>query len=506
MVIALPRIARYGDQIHMHAMVVGGPAAQPWWSCSQYSAWTANGTSSISLLVPGAWQMPFTGYDIFDNKVNVMQKDGGEKPPYGWANRISDTCYCEVTTFGATGGCESREVQPDLFRMMDRFNPREGNVQFATVTSKSGWYPIQARFSGYAGVGWSDIASDYVYVVSDESQLAEDADADGLPDAWEYAHSPTQSLDDFAGGPIDRSARVVASGARTWVSPYAPREPSWVSAGPNDWDGDGISNTDEYLGWVNRHHDGDGLPFDPTIINVPPMDPFLCYGVKTSKGSPKFAPIVGVPLADDFTTGAFDVKRLHDLCAPADVDGGTAVDPLTHLVAYAVKAGKGTPKHVPRTGLVVTDALGTITVDTKKLERMLVPSAKDLAIPPAPPAAGAVDHFTCYAVKIAKGTAKLAKGLRVSVGDQFTAPAVVYDVKKPLRLCLPVRVNGGTTVRPAAALACYQAKLATLKPKQPKHVKRLRVHLANDLGALIVDTQQARELCLHANVPRSPIQ
>jgi len=119
-----PRIARYGDQIHIHGIVVGGPAAYPFWSCSQYSAWTANGTSSISITIPGDWDMPNSGIDIFGNKVNVMTEDGGDPPPYGWENRISDTCYCFVTDFGASGGCESGEVQPLLFRMMDLMNPR----------------------------------------------------------------------------------------------------------------------------------------------------------------------------------------------------------------------------------------------------------------------------------------------------------------------------------------------------------------------------------------------
>lgn len=498
----LPRIARYGDQIYMRGAVVGGPAANPWWSCSQYSAWTPNGTSSISLVVPDPWIMPYTGHDYFGQKVNTMQKDGGDKPPYGWANRISDTCYCEVTTFGATGGCESREVQPQLFFMMDEFHPGEGNVQFAKITSTSGWYPIQVRFAGYAGVSWGDTAKDYVYVVSNESQLAEDTDGDGLPDAWEYAHSPTQSLEDFTGGPIEE-APFAARGGRTWVSPYAPREPGWVSAGPRDWDGDGASNTAEYLAWLAGSRDGAGLPFDPTVINVTPIDPFFCYGVKASKGTAKFAPIAGVDLADDLTTAAFDVKKPRELCAPADVDGAAAGDRATHLAAYDVKPAKGTPKQEPRAGLVVTDALGTITVDTKKLERLLVRSAKDLVSPPAPPTAGTVDHFACYSVKITKGTPKLPKGLHVTVGDQFTAPAAVYDVKKPLRLCLPVALNGSPTAQPATALACYQTKLAAQKPKQPKHLKRLAVHVANDLGALTVDTQGDRELCLRADVPRS---
>jgi len=264
----LPRIAKYGDKVHIHGIVVGSSASDPFWSCSQYNGWNANGTSSISITVPGEWDMVFTGHDIFGNKVNVMQRDGGDKPPYGWEDRISDTCYCVVTDFGANGGCQSREIQPVLFNMMDPMNPREGNVQFATVLSGKGWERVGATFGGYVGVGWSDVAADYVYAVSDDSLLEEDSDNDGLSDAWEYAHSPNQSLDDFAGGSSVQSAGIQVLAEDEWVNPYAPSEPGWVSAGPNDWDGDGISNKEEYLKWKNNKTDGNDWPYDPTFINV----------------------------------------------------------------------------------------------------------------------------------------------------------------------------------------------------------------------------------------------
>lgn len=197
-----------------------------------------------------------------------MTRDGRDPPPYGWEDRLSDTCYCVVTDFGASGGCESREDQPDLFTMMDQFNPREGNVQFATVLSGSGWTGINATFGGTVSVGWSDWATDYVYVVSDDSQLNEDSDNDDLPDAWEYAHSPNQSLDDFAGGSIESNTeKKILSDTEDWVNPYAPSDPDWISAGPNDWDGDGISNKDEYLKWTNNEKDTNDWPYDPTVIN-----------------------------------------------------------------------------------------------------------------------------------------------------------------------------------------------------------------------------------------------
>jgi len=61
----LPRIVKNGDEVQIHGIVVGGPASDPYWSCSQYEAWKANGTSSISITVPGEWDMPYSGYVLF---------------------------------------------------------------------------------------------------------------------------------------------------------------------------------------------------------------------------------------------------------------------------------------------------------------------------------------------------------------------------------------------------------------------------------------------------------
>lgn len=274
---ALPAIVKPGKQVHLHAMVVGGPASDPFWSCSQYSGWLANGTATVAVTVPGPWDMPHTGSNIFGEKVNMMTRDGGEKPPYGWENRISDTCYCYVDTWGAHGGCESREVQPILFQMMDQFNPREGNVQFATVLSGSGWTAVSGYFEGYVGVVWGDFATEYVYV-ADDNALTEDSDHDGLPDAWEYAHSPNQSLDDFSGGTTLGATRMrPEQAAAAWINPYAPGEPGWVSAGPNDWDGDGVTNKQEYEKWNTDEMDPEGLPYSPIFINSRKTFPYHLF-------------------------------------------------------------------------------------------------------------------------------------------------------------------------------------------------------------------------------------
>lgn len=273
----LPSIVKHGEKVHVHGIMVGGTPGDPWWSCSQYSAWVANGTSGISVKVPGTWSMAATGSDIFGNLVNTQERDGGNPPPYGWEDRISDTCYCYVDGWGAHGGCESREVQPELFYSMDQNNPREGNVQFATVNSGSGWVQVKAHFSGRAGVAYADYATNFVYVVSDDSQLQEDSDHDGLPDAWEYSHSLNQSLDDFGGGPVNNKkapALTEKDTTKTWINPYAPSESGWEAVDVNDWDGDGLSNRQEYEFWLQGLTDKQNFPFDPTFINFTGSFPF----------------------------------------------------------------------------------------------------------------------------------------------------------------------------------------------------------------------------------------
>ncbi len=226
------------------------------------------------------------------------------------------------------------------------------------------------------------------------------------------------------------------------------------------------------------------------------VDPFLCDNVKISKGTPKFAPIPGVSLADDFETGNADVKSLRQLCLPAETSAADTLDAVTHLASYRIKPVKGSPKHQKRLGLLVSNELGSLSLDTKKPDVLLVPTAKDLATTPPPPSGGIVDHFKCYTIAITKGTSKLPKGLQLAIADQFTSPPKVFDVKKPTRFCNAVDKNGEGVLQPDAHLVCYQVALARTTPKQPKHVKRLAVRLNNQLGPLSVDTLKESEVCL----------
>ena len=229
------------------------------------------------------------------------------------------------------------------------------------------------------------------------------------------------------------------------------------------------------------------------------LDDFLCDQVKVSPGSPKFQPVTGVPLVTPFDDVVVDVAKPLRLCLPADKNASGVLDEATHLEAYQAKPVKGSTPHAKRTGLAVTNQLGQIALDTVKLELLLVPTAKSLADPPpAPPdpATHLVSHFACYKVKVAKGTPKLPKGVEVTVRDQFTDPAKVFALVRPLRLCAPTEKSGEAVTSTLVHLLCYKAKPAKTTPRQPPHQRRTNVLTSNQFGTGSLDTVKEAELCI----------
>jgi hypothetical protein len=221
-------------------------------------------------------------------------------------------------------------------------------------------------------------------------------------------------------------------------------------------------------------------------------DHFMCYKTKTTPDTQKFAKQENLAISDAFESGNFDAKKPAALCAPASKDGSTVADNTTHLEAYKLKASSGEPKHVPEIGITVEDVFGTLKLDTVKPNRLLVPSGKALGGPASLPT-GTVDHFKCYKVKISDGAPKFPKHVQATVTDQFQTNRV-YDIKKPVRLCVPANTGGGI-LHAVNHLMCYKAKLADA----PKHVPvEGQIHTANDFGSEQLDTIKEQELCVSA--------
>jgi hypothetical protein len=257
------------------------------------------------------------------------------------------------------------------------------------------------------------------------------------------------------------------------------------------------------------------------------LGPFLCYKAKSTKGDvcsaeaplnagavcdaeedcggnaetdvcvrnqvPKFP----VTLADPKGPATqVDVKKGAALCNPADVAGAGIGLPDDHLRSFGIALSRGSAPFPPRTGFSVTNVFGQVTLDTGKVDRLLVPAAKDVAAPVAAPETPAVDHFRCAKVKVSKGAPRFEPVSAVQITDQFGQPAL-YDLKKPTRLCSAVDKNGEGILEPADLLLCYQAKRGK---GQPKHVRVEGAHVAHQFGVELLDTVKEEELCVPSNV------
>jgi hypothetical protein len=275
----------------------------------------------------------------------------------------------------------------------------------------------------------------------------------------------------------------------------------------------------------------------------------------------KFPKGVQVSLSDQFEDKDFDVKKPVNLCTPADKNDEGINDPDTHLKGYQIKEVKNscnsgpnqnractleedcggttgsttfcqaTPKHVKQTNIKVRNQFhpegSELVVNTLKPDRLLVPTAKSLSGPVEEPdsATHNVDHYKCYKVKVTKGALKFPKGIQATIGDQFTDPPKVFDLKKSTRLCTPVNKEDEGIKNPDTHLMCYQVKpvkgvCAEGAPQnegqackkeedcggttgqtsscvpQPKHERVLGIHVNNQFGPEQLDTIKEEELCV----------
>lgn len=224
----VPAITKAGNSITARAIVRGGPAGNPSWHCSQYSTWVAAGTSDINIVIPDEWSFASgPGFvRAIGGRVMVQQSSAGDPPPYGWEDRVSDTCYCYVDTWGASGGCATREVTPTFA------TAHQEEILAPGATNK--WVAIAGEFGGWNGVAWFDSAVAYVYVIDEETELT-DVDEDGIADEWEIAHFGDLTTADE-------------------TSSYD--------------DGDDVDDFTEYHRWKEDTRDGDGVQYDPTAKNT----------------------------------------------------------------------------------------------------------------------------------------------------------------------------------------------------------------------------------------------
>lgn len=224
-------------------------------------------------------------------------------------------------------------------------------------------------------------------------------------------------------------------------------------------------------------------------------DPFLCYKVKPPKGTASPGPIKEVYIADEFEAKLFDIHNILSLCLPTSLNDGGISDEVTHLTSHKLRRSQHQAKHLPRMGVTVRNAFGTVLVDTRGESRFAVPAAKDLSHPvPAPdPESHAVDRFLCYKASAHKGAPDFAKrGLQAVAVDQFDE-IKLFNLRSPTMICNSADKEGEGEKNPSAALACYRVSRA---PGQPPHERRTAIHVADEFGDGDFDSRKESELCV----------
>jgi len=246
------------------------------------------------------------------------------------------------------------------------------------------------------------------------------------------------------------------------------------------------------------------------------LDHFFCYSTAKAKAAtdppyPAFVPRTAVKVTDAFSGAPpdqhlLDITKPRAICNPVNKndEDPTAPSHVEHLERYKAKLSKVDPKQPKSTTQVKTieNQFGTLKLQMKKVQEIMVPTAKVLGDGGAAALTSpAVNHFRCYAAKVAKAPAGEAPyptwtAQTVTLTDQFHGP-LQYQVVKPTMLCNPADKNDEdpSAVSDPGHLLCYKAKLAKTDPKQPKFLKT-RVSTHNPFGPEVVDAKKVLELCI----------
>jgi hypothetical protein len=193
----------------------------------------------------------------------------------------------------------------------------------------------------------------------------------------------------------------------------------------------------------------------PTPENTPallPLNHFQCYEVDR-------LPYDRTPatLDDRFGPGTVELRRLARLCNPADKndEDPTAPTDPDHLTGYQLK--QHDPRFDTQRDVIIINQFGVITADVSKPSLLLAPSAKALGGIPSPLNPPAIDAYKCHKLRRARTR---VDGIKVI--DEFGT--MIVTVKKPVALCAPAELNGGTLIDPEMFLTCYKVKTSPPRP------------------------------------------
>jgi hypothetical protein len=198
------------------------------------------------------------------------------------------------------------------------------------------------------------------------------------------------------------------------------------------------------------------LMITPALVHADPTGYMRCYQARGTGKSPKFVPVTGIALVDQFSTASSTASVQRQLCNPSSVEGvflpGT--DPTAHLTCYKTKDQSVTPK-VKNLHVEVTNVFGTQQLTLSKAFQLCVPSEKGI-VPAAPtPSSLDIDHYRCYKANFKKGFV-FTPPTDVDITDQFESTDADVRPGNRLTFCNPVSKNGSNIKNPALHLTCFR--------------------------------------------------
>jgi hypothetical protein len=222
-----------------------------------------------------------------------------------------------------------------------------------------------------------------------------------------------------------------------------------------------------------------------------PPQHYLCYKATAKAGFkvPKGIRLIN-SLAPNGFVPTFGPANLH--CNPTvkDVPGAQyeITSPTWHFLGWELTTKQ------PSARVTATNQFGTAKLVATSPTELLVPSWKSLTGPPnestnTPPGE---DHYTCYPVTYAKGSAQYSAPSPVMVQDEFASGLVTVTVGVPKLLCLPtekILPTGATSPinNPNLNYVCFQvSKTPILSP----------VYDQNQFGQGPVTIKATKTLCL----------
>jgi cysteine-rich repeat protein len=210
------------------------------------------------------------------------------------------------------------------------------------------------------------------------------------------------------------------------------------------------------------------------------LDHFACYEAEGLRIS-----IPDVTLNDVFSQNSVTLTKRKRLCNPADKNGEdpTAPSHPDHLLGYIIKPNQKQFTQVPN--VTITNQFGSFTMTLVKPNLLLVPTAKNLTMPPGgPPVNPAVGHFKCYKIRGPKFSGS------ATFDDQFVTNQGI-DLRRPLRVCVPADKNGEGIPNPNDYLMCFK-----VRPQTPFRGPENPLFVHDQFGPDSFVVNHSREFCV----------